>query len=637
MYSIIQCRIAPSSGFLKLRALHRRVHGSAPTQKAASRRKATASDPKAPEQSEGKLKPSGTYPLSEQLHNLGRGLGETKAEYTKTPSQFLKTQIVSPDLCDDVLKYIGPSLDKHKGCDIVDLNPGAGLWSQKLHEYLQPRSHILVEPAWDKYGTFLQPLLDAPNSTYKLAKLDPCEYESLEDIPKYLEHQEQIPAGHPRPLEPNDSVLVTGCLMWDPQLPGYGSSSMARQVLFHFSQMAQARKTMHAFGPARMLFWTPTDVSKTVLARSSSTMGKLDFFIKRGADVREVVTAMHARRVQGKGALGREPRYELESVVKAMQRGKEQGMELPEHRRAPIHEFADDVARLSGGTGILNGTEIRQYLKEQELAGKDTTGLLSDYYREGFHVEAANPDTSTCANLGSKEKDSRRKASRTKSNVKKTEKDVKVRDDIVDIGEAVYWKEVEILGMTDGEPKEDAMEDLEIMKKNLEILIKKVSPATVQVQVRTDIDDRLTLRMPGRRIPWDLRPYEPLVMQAEEVWPANRTSLLDIQPFSVPPNQDEQDDILDYITDFITGLLSNGHKPLPEALEIMENGASELIEQVPILKDPSKGGRLDMSAFKAKMLTPEMLEALFWAYREWPFRNPESNYAKYFQRKGQMQ
>ncbi|KAJ3503224.1 hypothetical protein NM208_g16558 [Fusarium decemcellulare] len=40
-----------------------------------------------------------------------------------------RLNIVSQDLCDDIINYLGPSLERHRGCDLVDLNPGVGLWS----------------------------------------------------------------------------------------------------------------------------------------------------------------------------------------------------------------------------------------------------------------------------------------------------------------------------------------------------------------------------------------------------------------------------------------------------------------------------------------------------------------------------
>lgn len=76
------------------------------------------------------------------------------------------------------MNYYGKSLDIHKGCDILDINPGAGLWSQKLHAYLQPRSHVLMEPSFQRFKTFLDPLLNAPGSTYKLVEKETKELAS---------------------------------------------------------------------------------------------------------------------------------------------------------------------------------------------------------------------------------------------------------------------------------------------------------------------------------------------------------------------------------------------------------------------------------------------------------------------------
>ena len=37
-------------------------------------------------------------------------------------------------LVDDLLQRLGPSLACHRSCDIIDINPGAGVWSAKVHD-----------------------------------------------------------------------------------------------------------------------------------------------------------------------------------------------------------------------------------------------------------------------------------------------------------------------------------------------------------------------------------------------------------------------------------------------------------------------------------------------------------------------
>ena len=45
-----------------------------------------------------------------------------------------------------MLNYLAPTLKPYRGCTIIDLNPGACVWTRKLHEFLQPKNHVLMEP-----------------------------------------------------------------------------------------------------------------------------------------------------------------------------------------------------------------------------------------------------------------------------------------------------------------------------------------------------------------------------------------------------------------------------------------------------------------------------------------------------------
>src|SRR4051812_35259567 len=73
-------------------------------------------------------------------------------------------------ILDDALTRLAQSLQNHGHCDIIDVNPGVGLWSTKLHEFIKPRTHVLMEPEWKFYSRWLQPLLDQKDSKYVLAR-----------------------------------------------------------------------------------------------------------------------------------------------------------------------------------------------------------------------------------------------------------------------------------------------------------------------------------------------------------------------------------------------------------------------------------------------------------------------------------
>ena len=66
---------------------------------------------------------------------------------------------------DDIIGYLAPSLEAYKGCTVIDVHPGACLWSSKLHDFLKPKRHVLMEPEMLYYDAFMKPLLDQPGST----------------------------------------------------------------------------------------------------------------------------------------------------------------------------------------------------------------------------------------------------------------------------------------------------------------------------------------------------------------------------------------------------------------------------------------------------------------------------------------
>lgn len=100
---------------------------------------------------------------------------------------------------DDILTFVKPSLERHVGCDLVDIYPGAGLWSSKLHDALQPRSHILLEPDEELYRPFLEPLLAKKGAT--LIPKSGIVWRDLSGIlnPTHLPHQHERLANDPNP------------------------------------------------------------------------------------------------------------------------------------------------------------------------------------------------------------------------------------------------------------------------------------------------------------------------------------------------------------------------------------------------------------------------------------------------------
>ncbi|KAI0142634.1 S-adenosyl-L-methionine-dependent methyltransferase [Xylariaceae sp. FL1272] len=168
-----------------------------------------------------------------------------------------RVNIVSDDLVRDILSYIGPTLDRHRGCDLLDLYPGAGLWSTVLHDYLQPRSHILMEPDAEFYRPFLQPLLDRPGVS--LVPRDGIIWKNLHEVlsPDHLPNQ--TPLARDQPYSQNDTLLVTANLATQPKRRWGNFDSVATLVLHQFVDAIRTRQLFQRYGRVRMLVWIRND------------------------------------------------------------------------------------------------------------------------------------------------------------------------------------------------------------------------------------------------------------------------------------------------------------------------------------------------------------------------------------------
>jgi transcription factor 1 len=549
-------------------------------------------------------------------------------------------------LADDALKMIAPSLEKHKGCDILDINPGAGLWSQKLHEALQPRSHILLEPDHATYGKFLEPLTTKPGSKYKLVAGDTTTFNTYRDLidQGVFEHQTRVSNNDAGPRKQNNTLLVTGTLMWDPKLPGLGFDSMAKQLITMFASYVPSHDVFHAYGPVRMLFWALREDLKPLFPQSSLHLGKSSVYLNEVSTSTEIVQPAPEPRHSAKTSIGREARYTLQSLVRAMKTARANGMQVPAHRRSVAHDLADDVERISNGTGVLSISQCTEYLKEQTLLDPTAAvGLLPQNIIDSFVEQqdkilhplkymAENMDYDADASPGRRhftQTEVGYVAMKRKGVTTQYLKLAVEKDAIVDIGEAIYHLECKILGMTSQEEKEPALESLAKLNEKYEKAVKNRNE-NVRQQVFSDLDDRIGLCSPVARLGWDERPFEPLVMQPDEVWPPNRASLIDLEPKLSPGPTFESHQ---YFQDFVIGLFSKPAMSLPEALDQLQSGASQLIDNVPVLRDVKRGGRLDMKHMRIRMLTTEMIEDLCNAYREWPFRAPGTNHPNYFKLK----
>lgn len=239
---------------------------------------------------------------------------------------------------DDAIKYLAPSLEQHKGCTLIDIHPGACLWSSKLHEYLKPKRHLLMEPETMYYEPFIKPLLDAPGSTYRHTELSGAHpnrnwdsWKTIFEDPKFLPPCTLAP-DDPKRRQFDPSVLVIGNLA-----RRYRTHRRAISVhasLMYIQQMALSAldgELAHKNGIVRMLWWAPESETYLAFPPSETSRQKLNISLSMGSVMHMVFGVNHPDTLHQYGA-NRSLSMNLALASRVEHSMHERGMQRPEHR-----------------------------------------------------------------------------------------------------------------------------------------------------------------------------------------------------------------------------------------------------------------------------------------------------------------
>lgn len=178
---------------------------------------------------------------------------------------------------------MAPYLGRNPPVDIIDLWPGAGLWSSKVHEFLKPRHHVLIEPEIDIYGPLLKELV-AKDPSYTLMSLDldfQADWKTI--IGKHLPEQGPSCSDTSGTLAKNDTLLI---LANHPPTSSKRSHYTPGRWWTTFIDLCMRQAYFHQYGSVRMLGTFPTSAAQAIVPRTL-------FDRKRPALLTETV-ALHA-------------------------------------------------------------------------------------------------------------------------------------------------------------------------------------------------------------------------------------------------------------------------------------------------------------------------------------------------------
>ncbi|RGP65892.1 mitochondrial transcription factor 1 [Fusarium longipes] len=535
------------------------------------------------------LRNASTRLLSDQLepqNDLAEQLKDTGLwNWTKGRKNPLgdkhRVNIVDRDLCDDIVNYIGPSLERHRGCDLLDINPGTGLWSKSLHEALQPRKHILMEPDIALYKPFLGDFLSKPN--VQVVPKAGILWKDLQDVlENSIKQKVRDPASEP---ERNDTLLVNVNLSFCPPKKYQMFECVSTMVLYQLMSSIRTASLFQQYGLVRMLIWVSDDGKRRLLPRSA---------IRRRRSAFEAELALEWLHEIAGHDTEFEDRYELrdewinmESGYRTLDRMKKAGLTMPSGRETITYknltanrEYADQT--LAGVKRPLHSRPFRQELEEAEREFTKSGDAMPSTRLKALRFRQKYDDADGFLYLNL----------------------LQERERIMKLG---YESPSEL-------PAAEAAfnERLDTVKKNTR---------KEWVMVR---DNYHLFKQKEPVLFWDRRPFEPLATRAEDFYPRTPCTLLDLQPKAMNkyvrqhgPNARNgtiSDTMLRYWWQHML-------TPVPKAMDGLWPGFGDQAPSLTSIHDPAQGGS-PMSkhgALAARCVTEKHWSDILEAWLEWPF------------------
>ncbi|KAJ1326114.1 mitochondrial transcription factor 1 [Microdochium nivale] len=509
-----------------------------------------------------------------------------------------RVNIAGEGLCDDIISYVGAGLERHRGCDLIDLYPGTGVWSRKLNDFLQPRSHILLEPDEKLYQPFLQPLLDRPGTV--LVPKSGIMWKELETVltPEFLPHQ-KVREGDER-WERNDTLLVTANLASHPRKRFNSFDSLAKLVHHQLVESIRTSTLFQRYGQVRMLIWSRTDDTGSLLPPQIQKRKKSAIATELYCEwVREVCTVA----ANDTSFFGRDYSIDLYLGAKILKQMSEAGMKVPPGRETQMY------------------TEVKQALDEG--AAFDLPGTKTPIYKRAFTEELEGLEALKASGKMQKHTAESNTLSnhryRLKSEQKRSEQMLELS-----------------LSLDAAQEKIAALEAAGKSSTN----VAQSFVAEWEIQMRSGLRAIPTIFIPYRHnlhiarqnppvLHRDRRVYEPLAIRKSDFFPQVECNLIDFQPKPVHQvfrGSGAESNRAGHVMELITGfmMMSSGHS-VDRVLNSMWPGAAEYImPRWKSARDPAQGGVPDIPS-KLAQLTPRLLNARQWEellelWMEWPFR-----------------
>ena len=566
------------------------------------------------------------------------------------------------------MERLKPTLLKHIGCDIIDINPGPGIWSAAIHKALKPRTHVLLEPDYNIYKPHLQPLLDADPS-YKLLPKFGLAWNHFQRAisPEFLPHQIELDKDDPRIHEPNNTLLLIANVGYNPRKVYKGFLSIAQLFIHQLLSASRTNTLLHKYGRIRMLIWVSDEERHLMNPRVLTN--------RRRTTMENEITCEHIEEIASSSNVHehgyRDDFLKLQSSIDTLERMKSAGITTPPGRQSLLEIEAASGVKVPldrNSISVTRGPDVALAQMEKRFADGEFAVKLEnpqrltpgynrtpEYYR--LNVLERREMNRQKKFLESEEQIAELRDLRAKLRSGEIRKYAIPEDQIVtrpkQSTSAIYTPEYIRLRILRIRAKSDAnrnmkhfryMEEYDAILKLQEMARQPSATESIKEEAerRTALWKAMILQVPHEQqfsywlhhnnkigfnnkpplLFWDRRRAEPLIVKASEFFPNHELALMDYQPKALWPSlQEDFEDswhVLQYLLDAMT---SRPTQSLKEALLNLGSGCFEwIIAESPSLTDPSKGGNMDPELVRVRVITTEMWQEIFEAYQRWPYK-----------------
>lgn len=543
-----------------------------------------------------------------------------------------RRHIIEPSLCNDVLKVLDQSLPGPGSCDVLDINPGAGVWSQVLHERLRPGRHVLVEPQRERVSSFLDPLLNANDSRYIHAY--DIEY-VLNHRKRFLSFEENTARGGAEENEssdqtarygPNERLIMTvsaaGHAWGDTNYKG----DMAKQFLELYYRSLLSRNylfDLHKYGLVKLLVWVPETDKHSFVPRTTMGRSKQSVRLEASCDIREIASSYPFDGVTS--FLTRWYEANLENANVVAQRQKTQQWRIPPGRKQPYPEapsvrFEPTMDNIEEMMKLERRPPLIDEIKELgERLSEDSAEWL-DGYLHPRGIKGRKFQKMVRHMEGESEKKFVLMMNRLRTTHNRYGRVKSFVDEIVDLEDR---SRVLQSMRTASKSREREIKDIDSQLAGAWTFLQTQMKDTRHAVIKA-VDDYRAMHSTPPAMVWNRREFEPLLVKRSEFLPELPMTLLELTPkpdFVKSMSSVDRQICFDYVLSIFDWM---GGKTVAAALKRIagsEDAYDDFIRGIPQLFDASQGGWHKLNRIHFRTLPVELIMEIALAYERWSFRD----------------